>query len=78
MYLHQNISPAPDDYTNVTRLLNFTSSTTEFAITVPIVNDKLIELTESFLTNLSIVSKLGVEIILQPEQAVVSIRSEDG
>ena len=72
------LSTAPDDYTSTTKLFNFTSSNTEFDISVPIINDNLIELTEMFQANLRVVSKHGVEIILQPGQAIVNISSEDG
>ena len=72
------LSTAPDDYISTTKLLNFTSSNTEFDISVPIINDNLIELTEMFQANLRVVSKHGVEIFLQPGQAVVNINSEDG
>ena len=72
------LSTAPDDYTSTTKLLNFTSSNTEFDISVPIINDNLIELTEMFQANLTVVSKHGVEIFLQPGQAIVNINSEDG
>ena len=62
------------------KLLNFSSSTTEFIINVTIINDQVAELTESFLTNLSLISSVSAHIIIDPgnARAVVEIHSEDG
>ena len=74
------LSAATDDYINVTRLLNFTSSTTEHIINVTIINDQHAELTESFLTNLSLISNVSAHVIIDPgnASAVIEIHSEDG
>ena len=74
----QFLPAAPDDYTSVTRLLNFTNTVTEHIINVPIINDDLVELTETFLSNLRLVSKVGVEVIIEPGEAVVNIHNDDG
>lgn len=78
MYLNIIFFLAPDDYTSVTKLLNFTSSTTQFLISVPIINDDLVELNETFIANLTLVSKVGLDVIIDPGQAVINIISEDG
>ena len=60
--------------------INFTNSTTEFIINVTIFNDQVAELTESFLTNLRLISSVSAHVIIDPgnARAVVEIHSEDG
>ena len=78
MYLSILPSPsAPGDYTSVTRQLSFSSSATEFNVSVPIINDNLTELTESFLANLRLVSAVG-NVNVTPSRATVYIQNDDG
>ena len=75
-----NLIAAPIDYTSAIRRVNFTNSTTEFIINLTIINDQLVELDESFIANLSLISSVGARVIIGPDNAsaVVEIISEDG
>ena len=68
---------APADYSTVNKSLTFTSIATEGNVTVPIVNDIIVNTTERFFANLELVSS-NVEVVIKPTQASVNIRSEDG
>ena len=50
---------------------------TEFNVSVPIINDTLTELTESFLANLRLISADG-NVNIAPPQATVNIQNDDG
>ena len=67
---------APGDYTSVTRQLSFNSAATLFNVVVPIINDNLTELVESFLANLRLVSAVG-RVDIAPSQANINIQSDD-
>ena len=75
-----HLSAAPSDYISAIRRVNFTSSNTEFIINVTIINDQLVELDESFIANLSLISSVGARVIIGPDNAsiVVEIISGDG
>ena len=67
---------APGDYTSVTRQLSFDNTTTEFNVSVPIIDDDLTELEETFLANFRLVSAVG-RVYIAPSQATVNIQSDD-
>ena len=60
--------------------VNFTSLNTEFIINVTIINDQIVELDESFIANLSLISSVGARVIIGPynASAIVEIISGDG
>ena len=71
------IPTAPTDYIAVTRSFTFTSNVPEHTVTIPIVNDTVVEIIERFFANLRLVSA-NVDVVIDPVRATVNIRSEDG
>ena len=55
----------------------FTSNVTEYNVTIPIVNDNVVEATEHFFVNLQLVSSTYNIEAISPAQTIVNIRSED-
>ena len=59
--------------------LNFTSTVTEHMINISIVNDSVVESIEQFFSNLQLLSmSTNVRVFINPAQATISIRSDDG
>ena len=71
---HTCIAPAlqPDDYLFETQILQFSSNTTSFDISVRIVDDNVVEFDEMFLGVLTM-TPADPAVILDPDQATVTI-----
>ena len=70
-------STAPADFAAVTRSFNFTSTVLEHIVTIPIVNDNVVETIERFFANLRLVS-FNALFQIDPVRATVNIMREDG
>ena len=68
---------ATSDYSAVTMNFTFTSTVPEHNVSIPIVNDNVVETIESLFANLRLVSANG-EFVISPTRATVNIQSEDG
>ena len=68
---------APADYTAFTISFTFTHTVTEHIVTIPTVNDNVVETIKGFFVNLRLVSS-NARFLINPARATVNIRSEDG
>ena len=62
-----------DDFVPVTRVLSFDSFTTEQSITISIINDNQIEVNEEFNIRVVIEEEDSSNIIVSPDEAVITI-----
>ena len=69
--------PAPGDYTSVTQLLTFTPSTTQLSVSIPIIDDNVVESTEAFISQLTGLIPSDAAVILSPNEAVIQIIDND-
>ena len=66
-----------DDFVPVTRVLSFDSFTTEQSITISIINDNQIEVNEEFNIRVVTEEEDSSNIIVSPDEAVVTIVDTD-
>lgn len=72
--------PASEDYTSTVTLLTFGPSTPNVQVTVPVVDDGIVELDETLFGNLRTplgVSDTGNNILFQPGRATATIQDND-
>ena len=66
-----------EDYMPTTLMLDFSSSVTRFEVQIPIVNDDIYEETERFFARLTVLMT-GVDVLLSPDSASITIFDNDG
>ena len=66
-----------DDFVPVTRVLSFDSFTTEQSITISIINDNQVEVNEEFNIRVVTEEEDSSNIIVSPDEAVVTIVDTD-
>jgi hypothetical protein len=69
-------SGAPSDYTEVTRTLNFAPATTRIEVTIPIVDDDIVESVENFFAMLAL-ETVGANVIVDPARTQINIVDND-
>ena len=71
--------PAPDDYTSLVQLLTFNPGESTVQVTVPVVNDAILEIDENFFGNLRVPagSPFIGSITFQPGRAMATILDDD-
>ena len=67
---------APSDYTEVTRTLNFAPATTRIEVTIPIVDDDIVESVENFFAMLAL-ETVGANVIVDPARTQINIVDND-
>lgn len=78
--LHILYTPASEDYTRTQTLLTFGPSRSNTQVTVPIMDDEIVEANETFFGNLRVPvgSDLDtISILYQPGKAIASIQDND-
>ncbi|WP_417392204.1 Calx-beta domain-containing protein [Gimesia sp.] len=68
---------APDDYLHQAGTLSFSPGQQTQTITIDIVDSDLVELTEALLVNLSNIQSNGADVIMEDDQAEVTIHDDD-
>ena len=68
----------PMDYVNVSTILAFGTCNTQQCIEISIVDDMIVEMTESFFVTLERISDLDSRIRLDPVEEKVEITDNDG
>ena len=66
-----------EDFMPTTIMLDFSSSVTRFEVQIPIVNDDIYEEVEQFFARLT-VPITGVDVLLSPDSASITIIDNDG
>jgi hypothetical protein len=65
------------DYTGVTQQVTFMAGDTSKQISVPIINDNLVEAAETFLASLSVASPVGNRTVVVSDQGIGTILDDD-
>ena len=74
---HTQSSAAPDDYETIMRVLEFSSTTQNITIPVPLKADGLFENVELVITELSVVTT-NLSVIVDPPHSNITIIDTDG
>ena len=77
LYTHTHTHTDNDDFVPVTRVLSFDSVTTEQSITISIINDNQVEVNEVFNIRVVIEEEDSSNIIVSPDEAVITIVDTD-
>ena len=75
--IHTHTHTDNDDFVPVTRVLSFDSVTTEQSITISIINDNQVEVNEVFNIRVVIEEEDSSNIIVSPDEAVITIVDTD-
>ena len=78
--IHQFVSflVSPMDYDSISEILEFGSCATQQCTEIPIVDDMIVELTESFFVTLERTPGLDSRITLDPVDGAIEITDDDG
>ena len=76
MYFYHS-HPEPGDYTQTMAIFTFSPSATEFILTVPIINDDLLEAIKLFSVRAELLTTDATGVMIDPEQSDVTIIDED-
>ena len=68
---------APGDYTETIQTFTFSPTESQFAITIPIIDDGILERTERFFARAELVSSDAPGVIILPDESVITILDED-
>ena len=67
----------PGDYTESRETFTFSPTESQFAITIPINDDDILERTEQFFARAERVSSDATGVIIMPDESVITILDED-
>ena len=71
-------STAGSDYNSTVMELVFSAAVRRHVVRVPIINDNFSEMNERFRTSLSLVENNGINVVIDPALAFVTIEDDDG